>query len=199
MEVGDARPNGEDGGENGGIDRREGNPLEHDPSKGKHLGDGADLSGPMRDDFNSGLVVMKNPKAAHNDDVAGDDEDDEPHGEAPAFGPPRKNSESGEGEEEEAFVGERIEKGSEFGELIELTCEVAVESVGERGDDEDGHRNPAKGFVAGTILNTQTIVDGDCDKERNAQQTKDGDVSGDVHYVENGCGSFSCVNVKLNG
>ena len=101
------------------------------------MGDGADFAGPVGDDFDPGLVVMKNPEAADDDDVAGDDEDDEPWRQSPAFGAPWEDGEGGEGEEEEALVGEGVEEGSEFGKLVELAGEIAVEGVGNGGDDED--------------------------------------------------------------
>lgn len=135
----------------------------------------------MRDDFDASLIVMENPKAAYDDDVAGDNENNEPDGKSPTFGTPGKDGKGGEGEEKEAFVGEGVEKGPEFGKLIELTGKVAIKSVGNRSDDEDDDGGPAKGFVTNAIFDAQAIVDGDRDEERDTQEAEDGDVSGNVH------------------
>ena len=140
LKVGNSRPSGEDSGENGGVKRREGNPFQHDPAEGDHLSNGADFARPVGFDFNAGLVVVENPEAADDDDVAGDDEDNEPRRQSPAFWSPRKDGKGGEGEEEEALIRQRIEKGPELRKLIEFASKVAIESVGDGGDDEDGHR-----------------------------------------------------------
>ena len=181
LKVRDARPDGKDGGEDGWVNGREGNPLEHDPAEGYHLSDGADFARPVRLDFDASLVVVENPEAAHDNDVAGDDEDNEPDRESPSFGAPWKDREGGEGEEEEALVGERIEEGSEFGELVELARKITIEGVGDSSNHKDGNGGPAKGFDTRAVLNTEAIVNGDRYEERDTQEAKDGDVGRNVH------------------
>lgn len=137
----------------------------------------------MRFDFNASLVVVQNPKPADDNDVAGDDEDDEPRRELPAVGPPREDGESGEGEEEEAFVGEGIEEGAELGELIKLASEVSIEGVGEGGDNEDADGSPTESFVGIAAFDPKAVVDSYCYEDGDQKKPEDGDVGGESQVV----------------
>ena len=44
LKVRNARPSGKDRGEDCGVEGGKGDPLEHDPAEGDHLGDGADFA-----------------------------------------------------------------------------------------------------------------------------------------------------------
>lgn len=181
LEVSDPGPSGKNSGENCGVEWGNGDPLEHHPAEGDHLGDGANFTRPMGLDFHPGLVVMENPEAAHDDNVAGDNKDDEPWGQLPAIWPPGKDREGGECEEEETLVGQGIEKGSELGELIELPREVAIKGVADGGNGEDDDREPAQGFIRIAAADAKAVIDRQRNKDWDEQQSDDGDLSRQIH------------------
>ena len=63
--------------------------------------------------------------------------------------------------------------------MIELASEVAIEGVGEGGEDEDADCNPTEGFVGFVAFDTQAVVDGYCYEDGYQEQAKDGDVGGE--------------------
>ena len=68
-EVFDARPDGEYGGYDRGVDEREGDNFEHGPSEQDHLGEGADFSGPVWFDGDVVVQIVQNTDTRNDNDI----------------------------------------------------------------------------------------------------------------------------------
>ena len=147
--IGMARPDREDCRNDGGVEGGEVEELEHDPAEGDHLGHGADFTGPMRIDGDPAIDEIKNPNANDDFDVARDDEDEEPHRETPILAPVHQGQ-GDEAGEEERFVGEGIEDGTDEGFLIKAASDPAIEPVHRCCDNVSSHREPARCFIGRT-------------------------------------------------
>lgn len=104
----DAGPDGEDGGEDGGIKRADGQWLEHRPADGEHLANSADLACPVRANGHASIDGIQNADAREYHRVASEDEGDEPRGDLPAIEPPWVEAEDDEACEQEGFVRKGI-------------------------------------------------------------------------------------------
>ena len=71
--VGVSGPSREDGRNNGGIDRRDVEELEHHPAKGDHLSDSADFTGPVWSDGNLAVDGIEDDDPAEYFNVPKDD------------------------------------------------------------------------------------------------------------------------------
>ena len=144
-----ARPDREDGSNDGGVEGGEVEELEHDPAEGDHLSQGADFAGPMRLDGDPTIDEIKNPNANDDFDVARDDEDEEPHRKTPILAPVHQGQGDKAGEEE-SLVGEGIEDGTDEGFLIKAAGDPAIDPVHRCCDDVSSHCEPARCFIGRT-------------------------------------------------
>ena len=128
-DVSDAGPEGEDAGDDAGVNGREGDDCEHDPAEGEHLGDGADFAGPVWDDFDLAVVAVENFDAAEDDAVAQDDDGGKPEGEVPAGRAPIDEGKGDDAGEEEGFVGDGVDVGAEFGALIVAPRDPSIDTI----------------------------------------------------------------------
>src|SRR5262245_59333344 len=110
---------------------------------------------------------MKDRAANENDRVTCDNQDWKPGREFSVMliaCAPITNAQSNDAAEEKAFVCNRIEYYPERAALIITACDVAIESITNRGEKEDRDRCEALPILGITFLNALPVVDRERDE-----------------------------------
>lgn len=126
------------------------------------------------------VEVVQNPDADNDNNVSGDHKGGEPDWNVPALAPGYEGQEDDAGEQQ-GFVGEGVHEGTKSRSLVEVSCDVAVDTVAERGEDEYTDGPPADGLVGGSGLDAFSIVYGEYCEDGGAEQTAEGDFGSEGH------------------
>jgi hypothetical protein len=149
----------------------------------KHGGDGqeseerADLAGPV------GLHVDMREKVAHDEvpeqkkRVAAQDDNGEPERKIAGRDQPEGHQHS----EEKQLVRDRVEQRAEGAPLVPVPGQVAVQRVGERGDDENRDRPVPPAFDRMARLDRVAIGHHQPDEDRDQDNAENGDPCGPGH------------------
>ncbi len=146
--------------------------LKHHPDDGKHLEDRGDLAAPTRVDVDLAVQEVE-PEAARDDHhVPRDHQHREPERELVAPVGEGKGKQTGE---EQALVGDGIEKRAQAGALVVVPGDVTIHAVADRGHDEDEDGRVAQTFVRCVLDHTLAVVHTQQHEHRDEQQSDDGD------------------------
>ena len=105
---------------------------------------------------------------AGDGEFAADDEDGHPGGDAVDL----NGGDEGGGDEE--FVGDGVEEHADGGDLVPAAGEVAIEEVGEGGDEEDEEGEEVVGDGEGTDLEADVFGDERGDEQRDEEDAEQG-------------------------
>jgi hypothetical protein len=177
----------DDGAEQGeaGAERAEdvdggGAEFEENGADGDQREEGARLAGPVGSDFHRHLKMTQDAVAAEEQCVAADDDGGEPDGKRAQVAADRDEAQGDEGGEEEELVGDGIEQGPECTALVPMAGEVAVDGVGDGGEDKDADGGIAPRLLAVIAV---TIRDDENNKDRDEEEPEKGDARGPSHGI----------------
>jgi len=160
--------------------QREKSQLQHDPRDRAHLTNGRNLPCPTR--FHLQFVadkIMQDGGAHQNYGVAGNDEDREPNRKFSVIRialAPISDAQRNDAAQEQTFVGDRVEDGTECAALFVATRNVSVETVARGGEQENDNGGEALPFQRRPALDTLTIIDRQRHEYRNHQNPDNGDL-----------------------
>jgi hypothetical protein len=160
--------------------QREKSQLQHHPRDRAHLTNRRHFARPAR--FHLHLVadeIMQDRRAYQNDRITRDNENRKPGREPSVFGiyfAPVADTKSNDSAQEQTFVRNRIEDGTEGAALFVATRNISVETVARGGEQENDDGGEALPFQRYPALDALTIIDRQRHEYRNHQNPDNRDL-----------------------
>ena len=130
---------------------------------------------------------MQDRSAHQNNGVAGNDEDWEPYRKFSVIRialAPISDAQRNDAAQEQTFVGDRVENGTECAALFVATRNISVEAVARGGEQENDNSGEPLPFQRRPALDALTIIDCQRHKHRNHQNPDNGDLVRGSHSGE---------------